>query len=134
MTGKENYNRTMYASFTAYIVQGIVNNFVPLLFVMLQTEYGISLEKIGALIMINFGTQLAIDFASVFFVDRIGYRTSMVMAHVCSALGFVGLTVLPDLTADPFIGLLVSVVVYAIGGGPSGSSGKPCGGGVPERK
>lgn len=66
MSKKEDYNHTMYACFAAYIVQGIVNNFVPLLFVMLQTEYRISLEKIGALIMINFGTQLAIDFASVF--------------------------------------------------------------------
>lgn len=117
MSKKEDYNHTMYACFAAYIVQGIVNNFVPLLFVMLQTEYRISLEKIGALIMINFGTQLAIDFASVFFVDRIGYRASMIIAHVCSALGFVGLTVLPDLLADPFIGLLISVVVYAVGGG-----------------
>ena len=117
MSKKENYNHTMYACFTAYIVQGIVNNFAPLLFVMLQAEYGISLEKIGALIMVNFGTQLAIDFASVFFVDHIGYRKSIIIAHVCSALGFVGLTVLPDLSDDPFIGLLISVVVYAIGGG-----------------
>lgn len=61
-----------------------MNNFVPLLFVMLQAEYGIWLEKIGALIMVNFGTQLAIDFASVFFVDRIGYRASMIIAYARS--------------------------------------------------
>lgn len=114
---KENYNKTIYACFTAYVVQAIINNFVPLLFLTFQNSYGISLSKITMLVMINFGTQLLVDLLSISFVDKIGYRTSMVLAHICAAAGFVSLTVLPDLFADPFVGLLIPVIIYAVGGG-----------------
>lgn len=36
---KKPYQKTMYACFIGYIVQAIVNNFVPLLFVTFQTDY-----------------------------------------------------------------------------------------------
>ena len=36
----QNYNKTLYACFTGYIVQAIVNNFVPLLF--LASDLGCS--------------------------------------------------------------------------------------------
>ena len=111
------YNHTIYACFVGYVVQSIVNNFVPLLFVTLQRQYQIPLEKIAMLITVNFGLQLSIDFLSVFFVDRIGYRASMVLAHGCSAAGFLCLTVLPEILPDPYVGLLISVCVYAVGGG-----------------
>ena len=69
---KENYNHTLYACFTGYIIQAIVNNFVPLLFLTFQREFGISLEKIALLITFNFGVQLIVDFLAAAFVDRIG--------------------------------------------------------------
>lgn len=45
---KKNTNcmQTIYACFIGYIVQAIVNNFVPLLFVTFQNNYYISLERI----------------------------------------------------------------------------------------
>ena len=114
---KENYNHTIYACFIGYIVQAIVNNFVPLLFLTFHGTYGIPMAQITLLITFNFGLQLLIDLLSVTFVDRIGYRASMIIAHVCAAAGFVLLTVLPDLCGNAFIGLLIAVTVYAIGGG-----------------
>ena len=114
---KENYNKTMYACFIGYIVQAIVNNFVPLLFLTFQATYNIPLSKITILVTINFGLQLLIDLLSVSFVDRIGYRASMLLAHICAALGFLLLTILPEIFSDPFIGLLIAVTIYAIGGG-----------------
>lgn len=114
---KENYNKTMYACFIGYIVQAIVNNFVPLLFLTFQATYNIPLSKITMLVTINFGLQLLIDLLSVSFVDRIGYRASMLLAHICAAVGFLLLTILPEIFSDPFIGLLIAVTIYAIGGG-----------------
>lgn len=114
---KDGYHKTIYACFTAYVVQAIVNNFVPLLFLTFQASYGIPLAKITMLVTINFGLQLLIDLLSVGFVDKIGYRASMLIAHICVAAGLVSLMALPELFADPFTGLLIAVVIYAIGGG-----------------
>ena len=114
---EKDYNYTIYACFIGYIVQAIVNNFVPLLFLTFHGTYGIPMSQITLLITFNFGLQLLIDLLSVTFVDRIGYRASMIIAHVCAAAGFVLLTVLPDLCDSPFIGLLIAVTAYAIGGG-----------------
>lgn len=107
----------MYACFTGYVVQAIVNNFVPLLFVTFQKTYGIPLSQITLLITINFIIQLSVDILSAVFVDKLGYRTSAVIAHVFSAAGFILLTVLPDMLQNHFLGILISVIVYAVGGG-----------------
>ena len=111
------YNKTLIACFVGYIVQAIVNNFVPLLFLTFHSSYGIPMTKITLLITFNFGLQLLVDLLSVTFVDRIGYRASMILAHICAAAGFVLLTILPDVFGDPFVGLLIAVTVYAVGGG-----------------
>ncbi len=114
---KENYNHTLYACFIGYIIQAIVNNFVPLLFLTFQSSYGIPLSRITLLITVNFAVQLMVDLASVSFVDRIGYRVSLLIAHAASALGLVGLVILPRVLPDAYAGLFVSVVCYAVGGG-----------------
>lgn len=111
------YNRTITACFIAYIVQAIVNNFVPLLFLTFQKTYGIPLSQITMLVTFNFGIQLLIDILSVGFVDKIGYRISMIIAHICAAAGLILLTILPGKFSDPFIGILISVMIYALGGG-----------------
>ncbi len=113
----KSYNRTLYACFTGCIVQAIVNNFVPLLFLTFHSAYGIPMTQITLLITFNFGLQLLVDILSVAFVDRIGYRASMVIAHICAAAGLIFLAVLPDMFGNAFPGLLISVAVYAVGGG-----------------
>ncbi len=114
---KEKYHKTIYACFIGYIVQAIVNNFAPLLFLTLQDSYGIPLAKITVLITVNFGLQLLVDLVSVSFVDRIGYRASLLIAHGFAAAGLIMLAVLPELLSDPFLGIFMAVVLYAIGGG-----------------
>lgn len=114
---KNNYQLTMYACFIGYIVQAIVNNFIPLLFVTFQKQYSIPLSQITLLITLNFGIQLLVDMLSAGFVDRIGYRASVIIAHICAAVGLILLTILPDIMPDPFIGILIPVFIYAIGGG-----------------
>ena len=110
------YKTTIIACFLGYIVQAIVNNFIPLLFITLQDTYQIPLSQITLLVTINFSIQLLVDMLSSVFMDRIGYRASGVIAHICSAAGLILLTVLPNMM-DPFVGILLSIMVYAVGGG-----------------
>lgn len=114
---KNNYKMTMYACFIGYIVQAVVNSFVPLLFVTFQTEYHIPLTQITLLITVNFVIQLVVDLLSAGFVDKIGYRASAIIAHTCAGTGIFLLTILPELFSNPFYGILLAVMVYAIGGG-----------------
>ena len=44
----------MYACFAGYIVQAIVNNFVPLLFLTFEKTYQVPLSRITMLITFNF--------------------------------------------------------------------------------
>ncbi len=112
-----NYQKTMYACFIGYIVQAIINNFFPLLFLTFEDTYQIPLSRITMLITINFGIQLLVDLLSAGFIDRIGYRAAIVIAHIFAAAGLLGLAVLPELLPDAYTGLLASVVIYALGGG-----------------
>lgn len=114
---KNKYQKTLYACFIGYIVQAIINNFVPLLFLTFQSTYNISLSKITFLVTVNFGLQLIVDLLAIGFVDRIGYRASALLAHIFAATGLILLTILPDLMADAYMGIFISVMVYAIGGG-----------------
>lgn len=114
---KNDYTKTVHACFMSYIVQAIINNFVPLLFLTFQAEYGISLSRITMLVTVNFGVQLLVDFLSAGFIDRIGYRASILTAHVLCALGLISLTVLPGVMPQSWMGFLGAVVVYAVGGG-----------------
>ena len=117
MSIHENYNHTLRASYIGYISQAIVNNFAPLLFLTFQKTYGISLDKITLLVTMNFAVQLLVDFLAAGFVDRIGYRRAIVLAHLLCAGGVAGLGILPELTADPYLGFLGAVLLYAAGGG-----------------
>ncbi len=112
----QSYNHTIYASYLGYISQAIVNNFAPLLFLTFQSELGLSLQSITLITTVNFLVQLGVDLISAKYVDKIGYRASLVIAHVCAALGLVGMAVLPRVM-DPYGGIMTSVVLYAIGGG-----------------
>lgn len=114
---KNQYNKTVAACFVGYIVQAIVNNFVPLLFLTFQRTYHIPLSQITLLVTLNFGMQLLVDIVSVRFVDKAGYRVSMIVAHILSAAGLILLTVLPELLDTPFVGILIAVMIYAAGGG-----------------
>ncbi len=109
--------KTLTACFIGYIVQAVVNNFVPLLFVTFQNTYKIPLTRITLLITVNFIVQLIVDLLSAVFINKIGYRPCVVFAHIFSALGLIMLTVLPELLPNAFLGILISVCVYAVGGG-----------------
>ena len=114
---KITYQQTIYACYLGYIVQAIVNNLGPLLFLTFQKSLGISLEKVGLLVTINFGTQMIVDLLSAKYVDRFGYRKAVIFAHVMGTIGLVGMGVFPFVFSNPYTGLVLAVVINAIGGG-----------------
>ena len=113
---KLTYNHTILACHGAGISQAIINNYTPLILLALQRAYSLPLEQITLLITINFLTQLVTDILAAKYADGIGYRPCMVAAHILCAVGLAGLGFLPELL-PPFAGLLLAVVLYAVGGG-----------------
>lgn len=117
MTKTKNYKKTLIACYLGFITQAITANFSPLLFLTFKGTYGISLELIALIPMIFYLTQLLVDLVAVKFADILGYRTCVVASQAVSALGLVLMAILPELLPDPFVGLVISVVLYAIGSG-----------------
>ena len=112
-----NYQKTKRACYLGFITQAIAANFAPLLFLRFHTQYHISLGNIALVSTCFFFTQLLIDLFCAKFVDRIGYRVCIVTSEACSAAGLIGLAFLPDILPDPFVGIIGSVIVYAVGSG-----------------
>lgn len=112
-----NYRSTKLACYGGYVVQAIVNNFLPILFVVLQTNYKLSYELLGRIVLINFCTQIAADAITPFVTSRFGYRKTAVLSQLLAAGGLIFLAVLPGLLPAPYIGIIASVVIYALGSG-----------------
>lgn len=117
MEKEKNYKKTLVACYLGFVTQAITANFTPLLFLTFKNTYGIGFEKIALIPMVFYFTQLLIDFAAAKFVDKIGYRVCVVSSQVLSAAGLVLMAVLPELFSVPFAGILIAVVLYAIGSG-----------------
>ena len=117
MTVQKNYKKTLIACYLGFITQAIATNFAPLLFLTFKGSYGISLRKIAMIPVIFFLTQLLVDLAATKFADKIGYRTCVLASQFFSAAGLVIMAFLPDLLPVPFAGIMISVVLYAIGSG-----------------
>jgi len=111
------YNRTLFACYFGYISQAIINNLLPLLFVILQRQFSLSVTQIGFMVTYNFAMQLIIDLLAAKYADKLGYRLCMVIAHIACAVGLAGLAIFPFLFPNPYLGLLLSITIYAVGGG-----------------
>lgn len=111
------YKRTTYHCYISYIVQAIVNNLLPLFFVIFRNNYGIGSDKLGSLIIINFLIQLFVDTLAARFGDTVGFRASMVGAHFFAAAGLVLAAVLPLVLNNTFLALCIATVFFAVGGG-----------------
>lgn len=112
-----NYQKTLLACYLGFITQAISANFAPLLFLKFHKDYGIPLGRIALIPAVFFLTQLVVDFLCAHYADRVGYRRSIIISCLCSGLGLSGLAWLPGVFADPFSGIILSVMIYAIGSG-----------------
>ena len=111
------YKGTTIACYAGYFVQAIINNLSPILFIVFQEEFGISLAQIGSLILINFLSQTVVDLISVKVVDRIGYKKVILASHACATAGLILLGTLPRFVSAPFPALVLATVISAMGSG-----------------
>ncbi|WP_318744231.1 MFS transporter [Treponema sp.] len=116
-TTKPNYKKTLRACYLGFITQVIAANFAPLLFLKLHNDYHIPLGMIALIPTAFFFTQLVVDIFCAKFVDRIGYRESIVASEIFSVIGLIGLAFLPNLLSSAYAGIMISVVLYAVGSG-----------------
>lgn len=117
MEKKKNYKKTQLACYLGFVTQAICANFVPLLFLTFHSTYGISFSMLAMISTVFFITQLIVDFFCAGIVDKLGYRICIIAAEITSGLGLAGLAVLPDLLSVSFRGIIICVVIYAIGSG-----------------
>jgi fucose permease len=117
MAPDNKYRKTLIACYLAFITQAIAANFAPLLFLTFHKSMGIPLGKVALVSTSFYFTQLIVDVICAKFVDRIGYRICAVASEIASALGLICLAFLPSILPDPFTGILISVIIYAVGSG-----------------
>ncbi|MCR5329424.1 MAG: MFS transporter [Saccharofermentans sp.] len=117
MASDKKYRKTLIACYLGFITQAIAANFVPLLFLTFHKSMGIPLGKVALVSTAFYFTQLIVDVICAKFVDRIGYRACAVASEIASAAGLICLAFLPLILPDPFIGIIISVIIYAIGSG-----------------
>lgn len=117
MTERKNYKKTLLACYLGFITQAISANFIPLLFLTFKRTYAISLDKIAIIPVLFYFIQLLVDIIATKFADKIGYRTCVVASEALSAVGLIALAVLPEIMPSSFVGILIAVVLYAIGSG-----------------
>lgn len=113
----EKYTSTKIACYTGYFVQAIINNLAPLFYVTFQKDFGLSYRSISWLIMLNFVTQIFIDVVSVKIIKKLGYRISVISAHVFAASGLILLGILPRGMSNHYLGLIIPIIIYATGSG-----------------
>lgn len=114
---EKNYNKTLIACYLGFVTQAITANFAPLLFLTFKGVYNVSLEQIALIPFTFYLTQLFVDLAATKYADKLGYRACVTVSQVISALGLVLMVVLPDMLGTPFVGIIIAVVLYAIGSG-----------------
>lgn len=110
------YSLTLTACYVGYVIQAMVNNLSPLLFVQFKRQFALDSAMLSFIIFINFGLQIIVDSLSAKITEKIGYRAGAILAQVFSCTGLVCLGVLPNII-NPFAGIITATVLMAIGGG-----------------
>ncbi len=114
---QQSFKLTRTACYLCFIIQAIIINFPPVLFLTFSQSYGIPFSKITLLVIINFACQFVMDSLSAIFSSKLNYRAMVVTANIFSALGLMLLGILPDIFPDPYTGLILATLISAVGSG-----------------
>lgn len=99
-------------------VLALVINLAPPLFIPLRETFGLTYEQLGRLVLANFTTQVVFDLICGALIDRLPPKFFTLLANI---LAFIGLWLLSFAAVlfptAPYNGLLLGVIVSAMGGG-----------------
>lgn len=121
----KNFKLTRFGCYLCFIIQAIIINFPPILFLTFSVTYGVPLSKITLLVIINFVMQFIMDSLSALFSSKLSYRTMVVIANIFSASGLILLALLPSILPDPYVGLVIATLMSAVGSGLIEVMGNP---------
>ena len=111
------YTHTKISCYLGYTSQAISFSIPPLFFAIFNTRLNMSLSQIAFVIFMCFIIQLIVDAVAVKYVDRIGYRKSMIAGQITAASGLLFLGILPEFMENSYLGFFIAAVFYSIGCG-----------------
>ena len=113
----KSYGKTRLACYVGYTVQAIINNFLPILFIVFQKKYDLNYEQLGRIVFINFFIQIFADFLTPKIVKYTGYKGAAILCHGLASMGLILISILPNIMSDFYMALIISVAFYAFGSG-----------------
>lgn len=112
----QNYRSTRRSCYVGYITQAIACNLAPIFYLIFQNTFDITRTQIGQIVLVLFLVQLVVDLLSVLFIKKLGERGTCLLAHASATAGLILMSFLPFIM-DPFAGIMLAVVLVAIGSG-----------------
>ncbi len=92
----------------------------PLLFVTFNEMYGISYTLLGTLVLVNFCTQLGIDFIFTFFAKHFNTKLTVRLMPLITASGLLIYGLIPHFFPQyAYLGLLAGTVIFSVSAGLS---------------
>ncbi len=114
----KNDKRVKYACYTTNLSMSVVSNVSPILFLTFRELYGISYSLLGLLVLINFSTQLIIDFLFSFFSYKINMRAAVKTIPLLTTSGLLLFAGAPLLFPNNvYVGLVLGTVIFSAAGG-----------------
>lgn len=113
---KLSYKATKISCYAGIANQAVIVNFAPLLFVVFARNFGLTMSQLASIITVNFVAQIIVDVLGVKYISKIGYRKILVSSQITSAIGFILMGILPFIM-DPYWGIIIATICYAIGSG-----------------
>ena len=114
----KNFKRVKFACYTTNIAMSVVANLSPILFLTFHNLYSISYSLLGALVLINFGTQLLIDLVFSFFSHKFDICKAVKITPFLTTMGLVAYAVIPLVFPSyAFFGILCGTLIFSASGG-----------------
>jgi len=115
---KNKYGLVKYACYTTSVSMSVVANLSPLLFLTFHNLYDISFSMLGALVLINFCMQLAVDLVLSFYSHKLNLSKMVKVTPALTAFGLLIYSVFPFLFPNSvYLGLVIGTIIFAASGG-----------------
>ena len=115
---KAKYTRLKLACYSINVTMAVVGNLPPLLFLTFRSLYGISYSLLGALVLINFVTQLTVDLAFSFFSHKFNIPLAVKTAPILGVVGFWIFALWPFFFPEiAYVGMVIGTVIFSAASG-----------------
>ena len=115
---QQNFKRTKYACYFAYLAMSSIFSLPPILFVTLREMYDISYTLLGTLVLINFCTQLSVDLIFTFFTKYFNPKVVVRVMPLITSAGLLVYALVPTFFPQyAYVGLVIGTVIFSVAAG-----------------